>query len=344
MSFKQDKTSRELSQLFSLAKFEEPLCHYSSLRVGGPAWALVEPSTSDELIQAYEFARAKEIPFRVLGAGSSVIPDDRGFRGLIICTHKLDPRPRRLSADVVEASCGVTMPRLAMFCQKRGLSGLEWTIGIPGTLGGGIWMNAGAWGRDISTVALDISFWDGSGVSTVRGEDVRWTYRYSSFQDHTEWVILSARLRLERSTPRAVRQAVKERVRDIRATQPRWHPSVGTVFKANRQALPTLAAGLRVGSMVCCPQNPGWINNLGQGRACDARRLVQLVMWRHLWRGLPMPKIEPIFLPYDPRYGVSPTVRFNHPPLPVRIMARITRRWAFLFQDALTDWRPAPAR
>lgn len=126
----------------------------------------------------------------------------------------------------------------------------------------------------------------------------------------------------------------------VARSQPRSYPSVGTVFKANCGALPSLAAGLQVRSMICCKENPGWINNLGDGTASDAYRLVRLVMWRHLVRGLPVPKIEPIFLPYDPRSEFSPTVALNRPGLLVKIAATISRSWGFLFKRHLADWQP----
>lgn len=332
--------SRELSVRFSFVRFNVPLKDYSTLKVGGPAWAFAEPATTQQLIDVYEFARTKAIPIWVLGAGSSVIPNDRGFRGLIICTRRVDPSPKRLSSEIIEVSCGVFMPRLVIFCKRLGLKGLEWSIGIPGTIGGGIWMNAGASGSDIYEIVENISLYNGSEIRVVHRDDVRWRPRYSSFQDHPDWLILSARLRLQQSTPELVDQAIHERLKIVKATQPRSHPNVGTVFKANRKALPALAAGLQVGSMICCEENPGWINNLGEGTSSDAYHLVRRVMWRHLWRGLPMPKIEPIFLPYDPCSEVSPTTKFNHPPFFIRLVARISHRWGFLFKGYMTSWRP----
>jgi UDP-N-acetylmuramate dehydrogenase len=317
-----------------------PLRQYSTLKVGGPAWALAEPQSRQELIEIAASARDHDIPAWVIGAGSSVIPDDRGFHGLIICTRKVKSDPAQVSPGIIEADCGVMLPKLARICQELGLSGLEWSIGIPGTVGGAIWMNAGASGTDMSALAEEISFWDGSQVRTVQGEDVHWGGRYSSFQDHPERVILGARLRLRQSSREFVEQAFKERLEIIKETQPRSNPSVGTVFRANRKALPTLAAGLREGAMICCQGNPAWINNLGGGTASDAYRLVRRVMRRHLWRGLPMPKIEPVFLPCDPRSEVSPTLLFNHPPVVVRFMAKVSRCWRFLFRRHLATWKP----
>lgn len=316
-----------------------PLSQYSSLRVGGPAWALAEPESSHELVQICTLARDHEIPTWIIGAGSNTIPHDRGFQGLIICTRKAEPTPKQIAPTIVEASCGVRLPRLARLCQELGLSGLEWSIGIPGTIGGAIWMNAGASGSDISTVLQDVSYWDGSGVRTVRREDVRWGDRCSSFQDHPSWLILRARLELRQSSPELVGRAIEERLKTVKETQPRSNPSVGTVFRANHRTLQMLAAGLQEGSIVCCQQNPAWINNLGDGTASEARCLVRRVMRRYLWRGLPMPKIEPIFVPYDLSSGVSPTVSFNHPSGAVRFVAQVSRCWGFLFR-----WRIAASR
>lgn len=308
--------------------------------MGGPAWALAEPEKRKDLIEIVAFARDQDIPTWIIGAGSSIIPHDRGFSGLIVRTRKVQADPIQVAAEIIEVDCGVMLPSLARFCQKLGLSGLEWSIGIPGTVGGSVWMNAGASGRDISTVLEDVSCWDGSRVWTIDRNDVQWGNRYSSFQDHPDWLILGARFRLRQSSPELVEQAIQERLKIIKATQPRSNPNVGTVFRANRRALPALAGGLREGAVVCCPENPAWIHNLGGGTASDAKRLVQRVLWRHLWRGLPMPKVEPIFLPYDPCSSASPTQLFNHPPLIVRAIAKLSRCWSFLYRRHLVDWRP----
>lgn len=316
------------------------LKEYSTLRVGGPAWALGEPDSVDQLVELFKFARAAGIPIRILGAGSSLIPNDRGFAGLVICTRQVASALERLSSEMIAVSCGVSLPRLTSFCRTVGLSGLEWGIGIPGTMGGAIWMNAGASGKDIAGIVEEVSIYDGAGVRVLHRDDVHWGHRHSSFQDHPEWLILSARLRLQEATSELVQEGINDRLDVIRATQPRSRPNVGTVFKANCKALPTLAAGLRVGSMVCCEENPGWINNLGQGTASDAYRLVRRVMWRHLWRGLPIPQIEPIFLPYDPRSEVSPMAPLNAQSVFVRLVARLSSVWRFLFKDNLTEWHP----
>jgi hypothetical protein len=162
-------------------------------------------------------------------------------------------------------------------------------------------------------------------------EDLNWRYRFSSFQEHPEWIILKVVLRLKRATNNEIDQAIDERWAIIRATQPRQFPNVGTVFKENIDALPRLAAGMRVGGMVCSDENPAWIHNTGEGTATDAYRLICKILLRHLVRGLPMPKIEPVFLPYDPNKRISATTIINNPPFIVRFFARVFRFWWRLF-------------
>jgi UDP-N-acetylmuramate dehydrogenase len=333
--------SLELSTEYSDVRFNIPLRDYSTFKVGGPAWALIEPKTAQQLVSIYDFARKRDIPVGIVGAGSSIIPDDRGFLGLIICTRKVEPDPEIISSSRIKVSCGMRLPRLASLCQIWGLSGLEWSIGIPGTLGGAVWMNAGAWGGDTSKILEEVYFWDGYQVVTVTPKEIEWAYRYSTFQSHPEWLILSARLRLKESSPQLVAEATKKVRRKIRETQPRSHPNVGTVFKANREALPALAAGLQVGSVICPEENPGWLLNLGQGTASDVYRLVRLVLLRHLVRGLPLPKIEPVFLPYSPQEEESPSLRLNYPSLPIQVIAGIAKHWRFLFNGNLTTWKPS---
>lgn len=298
------------------------LSEYTTIRVGGPAWAMAEPASIEELTEVHKFAHDNDIPFFVLGFGSNVIPDDRGFRGLIISTRGLNTPPEVVSSSTVRVSCGFYLPRLVVFCQKLGLSGLEWAIGIPGTVGGGIWMNAGASGNDISSVLEEITVWDGNKKLILSKDELKWGHRYSEFQDNRSLLILDARFHLVKSSELQVKQAIQERLEIIKRTQPRSHPSVGTVFK---RVVPTLAAGLRVGGMVCSEKNPSWVLNMGNGTSDDIYQLIKRVYWRHLWRGLPLPTIEPIFIPYDMTIETSRTQFFNNPPRTIRYLARFLR-------------------
>lgn len=327
MSEKLNRLLPELSINLSRVSYDVDLSRYNTLKVGGRAWAMAEPTCTEDLIKIHKFALDNDIPFFVLGLGSNVIPDDRGFKGLVISTRKLNTSPELVSSSVISVSCGFYLPRLVIFCQKLGLSGLEWAIGIPGTVGGGIWMNAGASGNDISSVLEEITVWDGNKTMILSKDDVKWGHRYSEFQENRNLIILGARFHLIESSQSQVKQAIQERLQVIKRTQPRSYPSVGTVFK---RVVPRLAAGMRVGGMVCSHENPNWILNMGNGTSDDMLKLVKRIYWKHLWRGLPLPTIEPIFMPYDPTVETSHTQFFNNPPSAIQCLGRIFRLWRLL--------------
>ena len=294
---------------FSYINYDVNLSRFTTLKIGGNAWAMAEPRSKEELIEIHGFCMAYGIPFYIMGFGSCVVADDRGFKGLIINTRKLEHTPILVEKSILQVSCGQYFPRLVMYCQKLGLSGLEWGIGIPGTLGGAVWMNAGAGGSSISSTIENITVWDGYKEFELSRDDVRWGYRYSEFQNNPSVLILGAQLKLVQSSEGQVEKVIEERLKTIKDTQPRTYPSVGTVFIKGRGYLST---GIQVGGVMCSEKNPSWIININNGTSRDMYKIIQKVIYRHIWRGYSPPKIEPIFIPYDIKKDRSHTIKFNH--------------------------------
>ena len=265
----------------------EPMARHTSFRIGGPAEVLARPSSEGELISVLRLCRAEEIPCRILGGGTNILAPDEGIPGVVVSVRGLD-RIRPVSDTELEAGCGVSLARLANYAQKRGLTGLEFAHGIPGTVGGGMYMNAGAYGGEMVQVAVSARFLRPDGeIETFRGEDMGLSYRHSAFMER-EGVILSARFRLTPGDPEAILARMKELSEKRRASQPLDLPSAGSAFKrpvgGYAAALIQNAGlkGFRVGGAAVSEKHSGFVVNLGGATAADVLELLDQVRARVL--------------------------------------------------------------
>jgi UDP-N-acetylmuramate dehydrogenase len=282
-----------LHRLFPSAKFDEPLKRYTAWKIGGPADALLEPRNADELVEAVERARGHGVPVTVLGGGTNVLVRDGGVRGLTIRLAKALTGVE-IEGRSVTAEAGVLYPVLANATAGRGLKGLEFATGIPGTVGGAVYMNAGAYGSETTDV-LDWAdvFRDGGIVRMENGEtlhatspqhatSLRLSYRRSVLHDHPDWVVLRARYTLEPGDPVELKARIKE-FRAQRMNGSPNRPSCGSTFKRPEGDFPGRvieAAGLkgtRVGQIEVSPVHANYLVNLGGGTAEDALELIELV-------------------------------------------------------------------
>jgi UDP-N-acetylmuramate dehydrogenase len=270
-----------LQRLFPSAKFDEPLKRYTAWKIGGPADALLEPRDAGELVEAVDRAREHGVPVTVLGGGTNVLVRDGGIRGLTIRLAKA-----LTSVEVedrsVAAEAGVLYPVLANKTAGSGLRGLEFATGIPGTVGGAVYMNAGAYGGETKDV-LDWAdvFRDGE-VARMANADLDLTYRRSVLQDHPDWVVLRAGYTLEPGDPAELKARIKE-FRAQRMNGSPNRPSCGSTFKRPEGDFPGRvieAAGLkgtRVGNIEVSPVHANYLVNLGGGTAEEALELIELV-------------------------------------------------------------------
>jgi len=272
-----------LQQLFPTAKLDEPLKRYTAWKIGGPADALLEPTSADELIGAIETANAHGIPVTVLGGGTNVLVKDGGIRGLTIRLAKTLTGIEFDDTNDVVAEAGVLYPALANATAARGLRGLEFATGIPGTVGGAVYMNAGAYGSDTSEVIrwADVYRPDWGCVERMTKEDLRLRYRGSVLHERPGWTVLRAGYALAPGDP----EELKARVKEFRAQRMNGSPnkpSCGSTFKRPPGDFPGRvieAAGLkgtRVGAIEVSPVHANYFVNLGGGTAEDALRLIEL--------------------------------------------------------------------
>ena len=256
---------------------DEPLARFTTMRVGGPADLFATVHNLFELRALVRFARSRAIPHLVLGRGSDVVISDRGVRGLVIQDRA---EGSRVDGTTYTADAGVPMARAATETQKAGLTGLEFGLAIPGTVGGAVWANAGAHESDLASVLASARVLDGEGrESVVPAADLGLAYRDSRFKHAREELVLDATFDLEPADP----DVIKGRLDDIRrwrqAHQPLGLPSAGSVFRnpdgdsAGRLIEAAGLKGSRIGGAVVSEKHANFIVNDQKGTAADVRHL-----------------------------------------------------------------------
>ncbi len=279
-------TERERSILTQLVqeppKFDEPMRHHTTLRVGGPADALVTVHTLDELQKVVRFAQERDLPLMVLGEGSNLIVRDGGIRGIVL---RLSGELCRVHYDTqeVEAGGGAYFPHLLVKAAQRGLSGLECCTGVPGTVGGILISNAGTAEEFIGdrVVRVRVLTYDCTLREFARDE-IRFGYRSSNLKELGA-VIVGATFALHTDDPKAIMERIHRRWRYRWATQPVNQPCAGCIFKnppgerAGRLIELAGLKGTRIGDAQVSTLHANFIVNLGQATAKDVLALAELM-------------------------------------------------------------------
>lgn len=263
-------------------KENTPLAQYTSFRIGGAARLLVFPKHHGEAIEVFDILRSEGIPAVVLGNGTNVLVADEGFDGAAVILSEM--RSCEIDGDRIIADAGMPLTKLALLAAKNSLSGLEFAYGIPGTLGGGIYMNAGAYGGDMSQVVVSSKYYDleTGEIGKVDGESHEFAYRHSVYMDSTK-VILSATLCL---TP-GQREYIEERMNGYmakrREKQPLEYPSAGSTFKRGNGFITSQIideVGLKgrcVGGAEVSEKHAGFVINRGGATAKDVLELIDII-------------------------------------------------------------------
>lgn len=266
---------------------DEPMARHTSFRVGGPADWLVRVSNAEELLKAVQVAYRANLPYRIIGGGSNVLVSDAGVRGIVILNRATNyVLEEREGGFILEAESGVSLPRLAGELAKRGAAGMEWGVGVPGTIGGAVVQNAGAWGTEAKDRLLSVEYWTPGREEPeiVPASELRLRYRGSMILDmpHQERpVVLRASFRLERDEPEAIAQRNATYVGQRTATQPRA-ASGGSTFRnppgdyAGRLIEAAGLKGHRVGNASISAQHANFIVNHGGATAAEIRALIAL--------------------------------------------------------------------
>ena len=263
--------------------FEEPLSKHTSFRIGGPAEAMAFPKNREELAELLKKSCLWDRKPAILGAGTNVLAPDEGMKGLIICLKDCLVGMERVDGTSIRVMAGVTMARAAVFAASQGLSGLEFAHGIPGTIGGGVYMNAGAYGGELGSLCREVELMDREGKTHVlTHEQMDFSYRHSCLEE-TDWIVVSALLSLEPGKEETIRARMKELQAKRLASQPLNYPSAGSAFKRPQggyaAALIDQAGlkGFRVGDAAISEKHGGFAVNLGKATAEDMKTLLKEV-------------------------------------------------------------------
>jgi len=290
-----EQTLRQKDGALELRR-EEPMSRHTSFRVGGPAALMALPTNKEQVMDALSAAHRLGIRPFFLGNGSNLLVSDGGYDGFVIKTTGLD----RLewvdffySGRKLIVGSGVPLSRLAQFAAEEGLTGLEWAAGIPGTVGGAVAMNAGAYGGEIRQVVDQVNFLNETGdLLMLSGGACEFSYRRSIFTRIPEWMVLDiSLLPLEREDPAVIRARMADLAARRREKQPLEYPSAGSTFKrpAPVDGRPVYAAalieacgckGLRVGGAQVSEKHAGFLVNTGGATCADVLALMELVQKR----------------------------------------------------------------
>ncbi len=258
-------------------KLDEPLARHTSARIGGPADAFITARSVDVLARAGRLAWAHGIPLFVLGGGSNVLVSDAGFRGLVVHNRA---RGVAFEGEIVVAESGVRTITLARRCIRRGLAGMEWAIGVPGTVGGAVFGNAGAHGGDMDSVVQWVEVATPGGVETLSNDDLGFTYRSSALKRQPRpAIVLRAALGLAVEDAAAISARAEAYNEHRKRTQPPG-ATIGSMFKnppgdyAGRLIDAAGMKGMRVGGAAISEKHANFFLNMGEATAADVKGLI----------------------------------------------------------------------
>ena len=264
-------------------KYNEPMAKHTSFKIGGGAEVMAFPKNAEELSAILKASALLDAKPAILGAGTNVLAPDGGISGLVICLKDCMDGMEALDGDRIRVTAGVTMTRSAVFAANLGLSGLEFAHGIPGTVGGGVYMNAGAYGGEIVQVCESVAVMDMAGNLTERtNEEMQFSYRHSILEDEGG-IVVSAVFKLTPAEPEAIKVRMKELQGKRSASQPLDLPSAGSAFKrpvGGYAAALIDQAGLKgfsVGGAAISTKHAGFAVNMGGATAQDVRNLLSQV-------------------------------------------------------------------
>ena len=264
-------------------RFDVPMSKLTSFRIGGPAKCVACPKSEEELSWLLKLCAEQGVEPVILGAGTNVLAPDAGMEALVIVLKDALEGMEQLSETSIRVMAGVTMSRAAVFAAGLNLGGLEFAHGIPGTIGGGVYMNAGAYGGEIKDVCTRVRIMDMQGNARwITNEEAAFSYRHSAIEDNP-WIVVAAEFELIPTPEEEVWAKMKELIGKRRASQPLDLPSAGSAFKrpvggyAAALIDQTGLKGFQIGGAAVSEKHAGFVVNLGGATAADVQELLQAV-------------------------------------------------------------------
>ena len=261
---------------------DEPMRRHTTFRIGGPADYLIRPETEEVLRKILALCAEEKLPYFILGNGSNQLVSDQGYRGVIIQIYK-NFQQCVTEGNVIRAGAGILLSRLSAAAGEAGLTGLEFASGIPGTLGGAVFMNAGAYGGEMK----DILSWadvldEERKLRRLSAEELELGYRTSRVKKEG-WIVTGAELKLKFGDPEKIREKIEELKAARTSKQPLEYPSAGSTFKrpegyfAGKLIMDAGLRGFRVGGAQVSEKHCGFVINTGNATAADVRELMRQV-------------------------------------------------------------------
>ena len=261
---------------------EEPMKKHTTFRIGGPADFLVLPQTSQEIAEVTALCRKEGQPWYVIGNGSNLLVSDKGVRGVVIQLLRNFNRIE-VSGEEIHVQAGAVNASVARQALDAGLTGFEFAAGIPGTTGGAVVMNAGAYGGEMKDILKEVTVLEEDGrVHTLAAEELELGYRTSIIKT-AGYIVLEAKLQLKKGNPEAIRETMKDLTIRRTTKQPLEYPSAGSTFKrpegyfAGKLIMDSGLAGYQVGGAQVSEKHCGFVINAGGATARDVRTLMDNV-------------------------------------------------------------------
>lgn len=265
--------------------FHEPMNRHTTFRVGGEAECMAVVETQDELSQLVSYLGRIEQEYFVLGNGSNLLVGDKGYRGIVV---KLGPRLSavRVEQDHIAAGAGALLSQVAFAARDAGLSGMEFAAGIPGSIGGGIVMNAGAYGGEMKQIVKMVRVMDKEGeILTLDNDTMEFGYRTSIIRNRP-FIVLGVVLKLTPGNRDEISAKMEELMKQRKSKQPLEYPSAGSTFKrpegyyAGKLIMDAGLRGYRIGGAQVSEKHCGFVINSGGASAADIREVIEEVQER----------------------------------------------------------------
>lgn len=263
-------------------RFEEPLKKHTTFKIGGPAKFFIEPLDLKDLRTAVSLARAKDMPVFLLGTGSNILANDRGVSGIVLQLNS--PFFRKISRknNILEVGSWLLLGKLVKYASQHGLSGIEFLAGIPGTVGGALAMNAGAWGENLGNIVEEVKVMDYNGnINTLSKKNIKFDYRKSSL---SKYIILSCRIKLAKKNKEQIKDNINKYIKLRASSQDSSYPNAGCIFK-NPSSVESAGKLIdlcslknkRIGGACVSGKHANFILNRANANSNDVLKLMHLI-------------------------------------------------------------------
>ena len=266
-------------------KYNEPLSLHTTMRVGGEAKVFIEVDSVSKIVDVIKYARENNINYCVIGNGSNLLFTDEGFDGIVLKVGAAFSEIEMLENNRIKVSGGFQLIKLAYFAKDNGLTGMEFAAGIPGTIGGAVRMNAGAYGSEMINVVESVEYLDTNTFERhiITNEECDFSYRHSMFVEHPEYIVVFATVKLQEGNIDEIEAKMEENNASRREKQPIEYPSSGSTFKRGPDYIAAKLIdeaglkGYKIGGAEVSTKHAGFIINSGNATSKDVLDLIEYI-------------------------------------------------------------------